>query len=139
MDLQAAEYAIGVARAEDIDAVRVLLPKAFTGQRQPRIRVAKRLDTSQIIGVVAWWLRPKRKSFQQAAFFIYVASNWQSRGVGVVLVRGLINEAREANASELVAGSLVKEAGAVEKFLTAFGFNRRIRITEYEDKTERLR
>ena len=139
MDLQAAEYAIGVARAEDIDAVRVLLPKAFTGQCQPRIRVAKRLDTSQIIGVVAWWLRPKRKSFQQAAFFIYVASNWQSRGVGVVLVRGLINEAREANASELVAGSLVKEAGAVEKFLTAFGFNRRIRITEYEDKTERLR
>ncbi len=136
MDLQAAEYSIGAAKAEDMGRVRAMLPKAFTGNRQPRIRVAKRLDTSQIIGVVAWWLRPKRKSFQQAAFFIRVGNPWQSRGVGNILVRGLITEAREARACELVTGSLVNEVGAVQKFLTALGFNRRIRITQFEEKVE---
>ena len=136
MDLQAAEYVIGAANAEDMGRVRAMLPRAFTGQRQPRIRVAKRLDNSRIIGVVAWWLRPKRKSIQQAAFYIRVVNFWQSRGVGDILVRGLIIEAREAQASELVIGSMVKEAGAVEKFLTALGFNRRIRITQYEEKVE---
>ncbi len=139
MDLQAAEYSIGAANAEDMGRVRTMLPRAFSGNRQPRIRVAKRLDTSQIIGVVTWWLRPRKDSYQQAAFFIRVANIWLSRGVGDILMRELINEVRETGASELVTGALVEEAGAVENFLTALGFTRRLRITQYEDNVERLR
>ena len=89
MDLQAAEYVIGAANAEDMGRVRAMLPRAFTGQRQPRIRVAKRLDNSRIIGVVAWWLRPKKKIFSAGRFFYscceFLANPrcWRYSGEGV--------------------------------------------------------
>ena len=137
MRLQAAEYSIWAAKGEDIDRVRAVLPKAFSEERRPRVRIAKRLDNSEIVGTVAWWLRGKRKSRRQAAFFIYIKNPWQSRGVGEVLVRGLITDAREARAYELVTGGMVEEGEAVYKFLTALGFDRRIRLTKYEDKVER--
>ena len=53
-------------------------------------------------------------------------------------MRGLITDAREAGASELVTGSFVEEDGVVYKFLTTLGFNRRIRLTKYENKIERI-
>ena len=136
---QAEEYSIEVAEAKDMGRVRALLPMAFSGRRRIRARVAKQLDTSRIIGAAAWWLRPTGESSRQAAFFIRVANPWMSRGVATSLVRGLMTDAREADASELVTGALSEEGGIVDKLLTPMGFDRRIRLTTYEDKVERLR
>ncbi len=129
---------LGKAKAEDMIQVRALLPNAFVGERRPEARIAKRLDTSRIFGAVAWWRQTTAESILQAAFLIWIAEIKQSRGICTALVRGVMADASEAGVSELVTGSWINEVEAANNFLISIGFDRRLRLTEYEQKVERF-
>ena len=138
MSDQSVKIFLGKAKAEDMIQVRALLPNAFAGERRPGARIAKRLDTARIFGAVAWWRQTSAESTLQAAFLIWIGKTRQSRGICTALVRGVMADASEAGVSELVTGSWIDEGEAANDFLTSIGFNRKLRLTEYEQKVERF-